>query len=402
VIADLGDRGALVRPGDQGCGLVLELIEREERRFVDSLSARAWWASLKGWSPDERLAAIQTLQPFQTRVMFDTILAEAASIGPADPDAGEETARFALAIVEVLRPEETGPELQNDLRAEAWAVLGNCRRIVADWQGAANALSTARSLLDNGTADPLAEARLLSIEASLAVDTGRIDRASHLLDRARRIYAEVEDWPAVAKVAVQQANALRETAPDEAYRIAGEALRLSSGDRRLEMLARSIRTEALLERGATREALRNHAECRELYNQFPEPRIQLRVRFIEARLLEALDCPHEAEKLYEEVAESFHKAELHRDMFMTRLHLFGFHLSQGAVHRAAEVCRESLAAMESAGPVHAQMRQVWADLLQHIEHRRVDVELLRSVREYMARHWLVPAPRPPLATLDVR
>ncbi|HEX7180618.1 MAG TPA: hypothetical protein VF756_02160 [Thermoanaerobaculia bacterium] len=113
--------------------------------------------------------------------------------------------------------------------------------------------------------------------------------------------------------------------------------------------------------------------------------------------MEQLARHREAEKLFEKVAEGFWDTEQYQILFMVRLHLFAFHLDRGALHKAAAVCRESIKIMDQTAPAHGQMRQVWQELLARVEQGRVDAEAVRAVREYMVRHWRVPAARSPLA-----
>lgn len=398
VVADLSESGALAQIDHEGCKAVIQLIETENDGFVQTLAARAWWAGLQDLDQTERLKAIRKTKSLQSWEMLNTLLAEASAQSQSDPCAAEETAMLAMAVVEVLERRGFSEVLKNELRAEIWTVVGNCRRLAADWRGAAQALQAGKQCLEQGTEDPLPEARLLSIQASLATDTGKYDLAVSLLRRAREIYTEVKDRQAVARIAIQHANLLRELEPEEALRSAEEALILLGGrNARLEMYARSLVTESLIELGRTFEAMRNLRDTRFLYEQFLEPSVQLRVRFLEARILEQLECHREAEKLFEKVAEGFWEAESYQALFMVRLHLFAFHLARGALHKAAAVCRDSIEMMTHTAPVHEQMRKVWQDLLARVEQRRVDVQVVRTVREYMVRHWRVPAARSPLA-----
>ena len=55
----------------------------------------------------------------------------------------------------------------NDLRARAWAGLGNAQRIRADFREAEESFAKAERLLKKGTGDPLEKANVLLLKSSL-------------------------------------------------------------------------------------------------------------------------------------------------------------------------------------------------------------------------------------------
>jgi hypothetical protein len=355
--------------------------------------------SLKEKTATEQVEALRSMKSLQTWGMFSTLLEEAARHAAADPTSGEHIATLGLVLVDHLG-ERYAEALRNDFRGEAWTVIANCRRLGTDWKGAGAAIVAARNLLAAGTHDLLAEASLLSIQASLATDTGRVERTRGLLGRASELYVAQRDWSGAARIVVQEASALQELFPEEALEKAFQALRLlGESDARLTMYARSIITEVLIVLGRIPEALQNFEETRPLYEQFPEPRVQLRVQFIEARLLDAGDCIREAERLYSAVAFACSEAELYKDAFVARLALLDFYVRRERMNKAANVCREAVATMERLGIAHDQMRAVWRDLLSRVEQQRIDPGAFESFRAYVLRHWNSPAARWPIPSL---
>lgn len=330
VIADLNARGKLAAVGMTGPGAIVRLMREETERLYETLRARAQWANLKERTPAKQAEAIRSMKSLQTWGMFSTLLDEASRNAAPDAHRAEQIGGLALVLVDSLDPARYADELRNDLRGEAWTVIANCRRLATDWQGAGAAVVAARNFLAKGTRDDQAEARLLSIQASLAADTGRVELTRGLLGRARELHARREDWSNVARVAVQEASALQELYPEEALGKAAEALRLLQGsDARLAMYAKSIITESLIVLRRIPEALRNLQETRPLYEQFQEARVQIQIQFIEARILDAGDCVRDAEKLYSEVAVAYGEAELYKDAFVARLALSRLLLSTG-------------------------------------------------------------------------
>jgi hypothetical protein len=395
VVADLSAQGKLAVINSTGPGAVVKLMREEHKRLYDRLRARAHWAGLKEKAPKKQAEALRSTKSFQTSGMFSTLLEEAARVAATDSVLAEHNANLALILVECL-DERYAEERRNDLRGEAWTVIANCRRLATDWKSAGAAIVAARNLLAAGTGDAQAEARLLSIQASLAADTGRIELTRGLLGRARELYLKERDWAGAARVTVKEASALRDLYPEEALEKASEALRLlRESDARLTMYAKSIITECLITLRQIPEALRSFEETRPLYEQFPEPQVQLRVQYIEASLLDAGECIREAERLYSEVVLGFSEAELYKDAFMTRIALFDFYVRRDRRDKAAEVCHEAVGIMERLGISHEQMLDVWRHILLCAEQGRLDRSTVETFRVYVLRHWNAPASRAP-------
>jgi len=396
VVAELAARQALA-PGKSSVRVLADLLREKEDMFVRSLQAKAWVEAVRVLPEAEQARAVREWKDLRSRSFLGAVIEEATAKAIQDPEEGEELARFGLAIAGVLEGNQLGSRVLGDLRSELWAVIANARRLSADWQGSSTAIQEARLSLATGTGDLHAQARLLSVEASLLTDLGRREPAIALLKQARGIYAQLGDQQLVARTLLQVANTLRDVDPQNAYEVAGEALGLLDRDEaRLVMLAQSIRIECLIELGEGRQALFAFQVARRLYVQFPEAGIQLRVLFMEARLLEAFGKLREAEKLLERVVRGFWEARLYKDSLVDRLYLFAFHFNRGALAKAERVCKAGLKQLASVD-AHPQMKSVWTELLASLQAGALDAQALQAVRSYMALHWRVPAEHSPLA-----
>jgi len=151
---------------------------------------------------------------------------------------------------------------------------------------------------------------------------------------------------------------------EEAISRTKEALRaLTPRDMRLEMLARSILTECLIELERRTEALRNFVETRPIYEQLWGRRTQLRVTYLEARLLDLFGCYRESEKTFRDVINGHIEEELYKDAFLITLTFFESLYKRGALDKAAKVCEDASRLLDT--PLcHDQMKQVWAELLE--------------------------------------
>lgn len=401
VVDELKRANTLVDPSDSRA-TVLSLLQEESQQALDELRSRGWLADLRGLSHGQQLDRIRSVSALQTRVMFDTLIREASNLALIDPHLGEEAALAASVIAELLPGNRYSRELKSDMQSKALTVVANCRRVAADWPGSQNALRQAKEHLNHGTSDPSLEARLLSISASLASDTGNLEAARNFLARATALYRVCGDSAGLASAAVQEASALLSGFRfEEAIVRAKDVLNSSTPrDARLEMLARSIVTECLVELRRPVEALRSLVAMRPIYEQFRSRRDQINLAYLEARVLDLWGCVRESEKSYRDVINGYIDEELYKDAFVTILTFFESLYKRGALDKAAQVCEDASRLLDT--PLcHNQMKQVWAELLEQVRSRVLTVGRVLQVRLYLLRHWSVPAARLPLAEVSV-
>ena len=96
--------------------------------------------------------------------------------------------------------------LRADLRALAWAQLGNAERTAGELRAAERAFHAAWDLLERGTRDPIARARVLSLHASLRGDQSRFDEAIGLASRAARLYQRAGDLHGYGRTLIKLAT----------------------------------------------------------------------------------------------------------------------------------------------------------------------------------------------------
>ncbi|HYU31469.1 MAG TPA: helix-turn-helix domain-containing protein [Thermoanaerobaculia bacterium] len=393
VVAELKSESRLA-PSTAAAREIVDLLEREQARALRWLLARSRWAELKRLPARRQLDRIATDPELRTLEMFAALAEEAAGVSQEDPHLGEETASVAYALAGAL-PGDRHPEpFRNDLQAEAMMIVANCRQLTGDWQGSAAALATSRGHLQRGTGEPAREARLLSIEASLASDTGRLEQALELLGRSSALYHGAQDDDAIGAVTVQEANTLIAACRhEEAIARAEEALSgLPPEDARLEMLARNVITESFVFLGRPDEALQSYLATQPLHKQLRGRRTELQVGYLEALLLDAQDHAREAEKAFRKNIADRMGAEHYKDAFLTLVTFLQSLVRRGAFDKAARACEEALDMIERAGSgCHSQMAALWRSLLNLIDARRLTERHVLAARLYLVRHWNAPA-----------
>lgn len=394
--AELKSLGARVPMGTEPVRSLHSLVASQEERSVARLGAQGRLAKLKRLTPAKRLELIRTTAVYRTPAMVHALLRETEELARSRSEEAEELGRLTLALLELLSSETCLDPRKNDLRAAVWIEMANGRRIRTDWNGAHQALKQAGNLLRTGTGNLQPRARLHSIRSSLAFDTGQTSLAVQAAGLAQGIYRELEDWSGLAKTILQEADALVEVDPTRALRLSEEGIKVTTDSEiRLRMHLKCVATDCLIELGRAGEALSKLEECRPYFDQFRnEIWVRLRVRATEARLLEVLGRFQEAELLYREVIEDAIEEGFTKEGFMWRLMLFNFYVMRDRLEEALALCSESARALEEAG-AHEQMREVWRDLGAFVQARRVDENLIRILRLYMAHHWRVPAKRSP-------
>lgn len=269
VVARLQD-GRSRLPANSLARAALALLEGEKRQALRRLRARGWWSQLVKLDCKGQLDRLRGEPAVQTVEMFSTLIEAAACAGLDDPHVGEEMAQVAQEQARALPESEVPLPLREDLQAEALGIVANCRRLAGDWRGSASAFEAARGHNLQGTGEPAREARLLSLQASLATDVGRPEPALEMLARAATLYGNSGDFIAVAAISVQEAGTLVASSRyDEAIGRAEEALRsLPRTEARLELLARRIITESLALLGRPAEALRSLLASQPLFQRF--------------------------------------------------------------------------------------------------------------------------------------
>lgn len=143
-----------------------EARARRERRV-----AADRYDELMTLAPGARRVAIAEADRLASFALADLLLDVSRDVCAADPEAGRELARLALAMARRLHGGRYLPSLVADLEARGWAYLGSSR-VSTDPAGAREAFIHAESCLARGSGDPLAQAEILCLSAGVLDDAG--------------------------------------------------------------------------------------------------------------------------------------------------------------------------------------------------------------------------------------
>ena len=246
-------------------------------------------------------------------------------------------ARFALE--ETGHPVRYGEALHFDLRARAWAELANAYRVNEGFPEAEDALETARSLVEQGTGDPMLVARIDDLEASLRKDQRCLNEATRLLDRVYRSYMKIGERHLAGRALMSRGIILEiNKKPGEAIRCHRKAISLMDAyrDPQLVASAHHCLLNALVgaERYAEAGKLLLTSDLRRRFAG--DPLNLLRLRWVEAKILAGRGRLKDAEMVLAEVRYGFLEHELEYVAAVAGLDQAEVRLRQGKeVHRLA-------------------------------------------------------------------
>jgi hypothetical protein len=198
---------------------LLSVLERV-RSTLDRERAAApvFCAELLALPPEAALERIRREARFQTWGLCELLLAKSAELAVA-PDATDpgalnfaQAAHFAalaLAGAERLAPSRHAVAVVEDLKARAWAAIGEARRRAADLAGAEEALRAAANCLSHGTGDLLVEARLLEFEAAVRRGQKRYKEAAAVLKLAAARYRETGEAERLGRALAEREDILQ-------------------------------------------------------------------------------------------------------------------------------------------------------------------------------------------------
>jgi tetratricopeptide (TPR) repeat protein len=173
--------------------MVSRLEQRAALISLEREAASSLVGELLSRTPRERQELARARSRYHTLAVCELLIERSVEEGLQDPARSVEIAELAIRLAGGLDAGYYGRAVVQDLKARAWAYLGNARRISSDLAGAEQALAQAEAFFEDGSADPLEEARILDLKASLLSDQGWFERAAGLLDVVIDIYEEVRD-----------------------------------------------------------------------------------------------------------------------------------------------------------------------------------------------------------------
>lgn len=275
-----------------------------------------------------------------------------------------------------------------DLRARAYAHLGNARRVIGELLSAETAFRKAESLLERShTGNVWAEAEILDMKASLWIDQRKFGEAEGLLKRVRELYRQEGDAHGSAKVFLKTAKLFRERGDLEQAidSLQGTDQEISpSEEPHLYALARYNLLAFLALADRFEEAQDLISEVRDLFRETARPLEMIRLRWTEGNIAFGLGRLDEAEAAYREVRQDFLKHGVLYSVALVSLDLALLLSRQG---RTEELKRLAAELMEifAAQEVHREATAALVLFQRACEEERVTAELISRLSVLLRR-----------------
>jgi tetratricopeptide (TPR) repeat protein len=334
--------------------------------------------------PAEREAMLRE-ERYQTWGVFELLVDRAQETSVADPVWAQELAVLALSLSERLSPALYRPELVEDLRARAWAYLGNARRLTSDLRGAAEAFAAAEERLRKGTGDPVERAIVLDRRASLERDLRHFGEARATLERAVSIFLRTGESHRAGRSLINlslvhsYAGEVEESI-DALYR----SLSLIDPEQepRTVLCARHNLAGYLAEAGRSEEALHLYRSSRSLYRAFPDAWTQNRRKWLKGRINHGLGRRRAAEAFLTAARDGFLAEGIPYDTALVSLDLALLYAEQG---RSAELKRlaAGMVPLFASCHIHREALAALAFLQHAVETETASREVVCRVAAYL-------------------
>lgn len=377
--ADLGE--------DAWSGILGRLEQRLALVSLERGTAPRLLEELLSASAARREELIGTRRRYRTLAVCEALLEASLEAGFREPSLAIELAELAIRVADRLDGEHYGRTVVQDLRARAWAYLANARRVASDLAGAERDFARAEELARGGSADPMEEARILDLRASLLSDQGQFERAAELLEVVADLYDEVRDSHRKGRAHISKGLVLGYAGhPEEGAEQIARGLALVDRERepRLVLMARHNLAWCLNDCGRSAEALQQLERFRHTYHDFPDPWTGLRLVWLEARIAAGLGRGEEAEEKLLDLRQRFVEREIGYEASMVTLDLALLYLKQG---RTAEVQRlaQEMLPLFLAQDLHREALAALIAFQRAAEIGRATPALVRRTAAYLVR-----------------
>jgi tetratricopeptide (TPR) repeat protein len=287
---------------------------------------------------------------FHSWSLCELLLERSWESGFDDPMQALELAEIAVSVAYELGTETVPEALLFDLKARAWAYLGNARRISSDLRGAEKAFELAESLIDKGTGDPVEHGRILELQASLGMNLQKLGDAESLLLRAGALYRRAGAGHRRGRTLISRGLlAGRSDRTDEAVELLRRGLEDIDSERepRLRLVGIHNLCFYLNELGEQDEALRLLGDARRLHRSFSNRLDLIRLRWLEGRVALAAGRIEDAEKAFSEVRDQFVEHEIGYDAALVSLDLAGVYARQGRASEMRQLAEQMIPIFKS-------------------------------------------------------
>jgi tetratricopeptide (TPR) repeat protein len=365
--------------------IVSRVRERETRLWLERADAAAHVQELLRHPPAQRATLVRNLPRFQTWGCCELLISESYSRRFSNAEEGVILGELAAVAAERLDAGLYGDQLVADMRGLAFAHLANAHRVASDLAGAEEAMNSAETLLEQGTGDPLHEARLFEMKALLRGAQRRFPEALRASKRAEARYALIGDRHKLGSVLLERALLLTRVGDHqrtEALLRRSIELLEPQRDQRLPLFAKNALAFYFNSVGRFQDAQHQLAGLHAAFTQLGDTLTALRMRWLEANAAAGLHQPLRAETLLCEVRSGFAAAEIPYDVALVSLDLAVLYLEQGRTEEVKTIARE-IASVFVALQIQREAYAAALLFQQAVETETVTLALVQRFAQYL-------------------
>jgi len=353
----------------------------------DRETAPARVEELLALAPRERQAALRSGAGYANPAVCDRLIEASFQAGFDDPARAVALAELAIELADRVDPAAYGRALALDVKARAWAYLGNARRLGSDLRGAQEALDLAQSLSNEGSGDPLEQARILDLRASLAADRGRFEEAIELLDMVIDIYGEIREPHRLGRALLGKGVVVgHQGDPATAATLIRRSLPLldRESEPRLLLWASHNLAWFIDEAGRPEEAAAELESFAHLYDEFPDAAAHTRRLWLAGRIAAGLGRAEEAEAALREVQRRFAAEGDAYDAAVVTMDLAALLLELGRNREVAALAAETFPVLV-AQEVHHHALAALVAFTHAVERDCASPKLARDIANFLIR-----------------
>jgi tetratricopeptide (TPR) repeat protein len=336
---------------------------------------------------EDRDLLLRDAARFQTWGVFELLVERSLEASIQDPAFGEHVGLLALRLSDHLDHERYGAERVADLRARAWAFVGNACRLRFDLQGAEEAFGQAYQQLKKGTRDGLERAIFLDLMASLRRAQRRFDDALRLLNRAVELFLGCGERHRAGRSLLKLSTVYNYMGRSEdCVPVLAKAAELIDPERdpRLLLCARHNLIFVVAELGRFTSAQRLYRDARPLYRSFNEPWVQNRRKWVRGKIAKGLGQLHRAETQFLAARDGFIAEGIPYDTALISLELALLYAEQGRTEDLKRLAAEMVPIFASRH-IHREALAALSFFRQAVEAERAGAELVAQVAAYLRR-----------------
>ncbi len=316
----------------------------------DEESAQELLTELLAYTVQQQRLLLCTEPRFQSWALCELLLDESWQAALESPERAVHLADLAVGIAAELDEITFTYALVCDMRARSWAYLGNARRVASDLRLAEKAFELAEMWVARGTGDPLEQARIYELRASLDLDRHHLEEAGQLLRKAMTIYRRAEDTHRQGRVLISQSLVFGRS---ERIEEAVDCLRRgreqidATEEPRLSLVATHNLCFFLNELGQHGEALKLLVETRRMHQELDSGLDLVRLRWLEGRIALGAERVEEAATAFAEVRREFVERGVAYDAALVSLDLASTHARLGRVAEMRQLAEEMVTIFQS-------------------------------------------------------